>query len=59
MMMTAVEVDNMMLILHLSSLFEILKIFGRFSADLLSVSYDLAEYFDKRLIFGLDSATNG
>ena len=47
----------MMLILHLSSsLFEILKIFGRFAAEFRDVAYDLAELIDKRLIFGLDSA---
>ena len=56
-MMTAVVV--MMLMLHLSSsLFENLKIFGRFAADLRGVASDLVECIDKRWIFGLDTTTN-
>ncbi len=59
MKLTAVEVVEMMLILHLSfSLFEILKIFGNFAAELREVTYDLAELIDKRWIFGLDSTIN-
>ncbi len=41
-----------------SSLFEILKIFGRFAADFRGATYDLAEFIDKRLIFGLDTTIN-
>jgi len=48
-----------MMILHLSSsLFEILKNFGRFAADLRILTPYRVECFDKRLIFGLDSAIN-
>jgi hypothetical protein len=43
-------------ILHLSfSLFEILKIFGHFAAELRGVAYDLVELINKRWIFGLGS----
>ena len=38
--------------------FEILKIFGRFAADLRGAAYDLVESSGKRWIFGLDSTTN-
>ena len=56
--LTAVEV-NMMMLLHLSLFHsENLKIFGRFAAELREVTYDLVECFDKRSIFGLDSTTN-
>ena len=51
----------MMMILRItssSSLFEILKIFGRFAADFRGATYDLAECFDKTLIFGLDTTIN-
>ena len=46
-------------ILHLSfSLFENLKILGRFAADFHGATYYLAEFIDKRWIFGLDTTTN-
>ena len=51
----------MMMILRItssSSLFEILKIFGRFAANFGGATYDLIECFGKRWIFGLDTATN-
>ena len=34
------------------------EIFGRFAAELRGVAYDLAEFIDKTLIFGLDSTIN-
>ncbi len=53
--LTAVEV----LILHLSFfLFENLKLFCRFAAELRGVAYDLAEFIDKTSVFRLDSTTN-
>ena len=49
----------MMRLLHLSLfLFEILKIFGRFAADLRILTPYRVECFGKRLIFGLDTTTN-
>ena len=56
--LTAVELE-MMLILHLSLfLFENLKILGQSAAELRGVAYDLVELIDKRWVFGLGSTIN-
>ena len=57
--LTAVEVGYDVNITSSSFfLFEILKNFGRFAAELRILTYDLVECFDKRSIFGLDSTAN-
>ncbi len=51
--LTVVDIFN-----FLCSLFEILNFGGQFAAELRDATYDLAEFIDKRWIFGLDSTTN-
>jgi len=56
--MTAVEVVEMMLILHLSLFLKFWKFLVDSAAELRDIAYDLAELIDKRSIFGLDSTIN-